>query len=424
MAPLMTPEPEPEPVPGGPPDHLSERRRKRSEIALHVTSFLQADALGVAVPFVSNLLAQHHWRYDMIGVAIACISLGVTALQTPAGILADRVGRHNLLLAASALVVGLSFGVLPIVPLTTWIVIPLMLLSGIGQAFFYPLRSAVALDLAGHEGLSRMVGTNLSWNHIGNIASALGAMALAHRGGLDWPLFAVGGICLLAMVSAMFIATGPHHHHDAVAVIDTAPQGVRALWRLCRSWQVYLVGVAILLYSAANSPMMTMAALYIQHLQGSPTQVAALVLVAQVVMVPVTFWTGRACQRWGGRWALLVAFLILPVRGLLYPLTDNTWLVVAIQVLDGLAGGIFAVASIAVVAELSRDLGLFNSLNGLMATAISLGAVISKVLVGVVVQQLGFAAGFVSMAILAGVAALLFGYLIWFGADTASDDSG
>ncbi|MBC7541453.1 MAG: hypothetical protein H7338_01845 [Candidatus Sericytochromatia bacterium] len=64
---------------------------------------------------------------------MAAISLGVTVIQTPAGILADRYGRHNVVLAVTALIVGLSFGLLPIVPLTAWIVIPMMLRSGIGQ---------------------------------------------------------------------------------------------------------------------------------------------------------------------------------------------------------------------------------------------------------------------------------------------------
>jgi MFS family permease len=378
----------------------------RSEVGLHAVSFLQADALGVAVPFVSNLLAQHGWRYDMIGVAVACISLGVTLLQTPAGILADRVGRHNLVLAITALVVGLCFGLMPVVPLVWWVVIPLMFLSGVGQAFFYPQRSAVALDLAGHEGLSRLVGTNLSWNHLGNITSALGAMALAHRGGLDWPLFAVGGVCLLAMAAAMLIEPGPHHRHGETVTTPVASLG--SLWRLCHNRRIIILGLAILLYSAANSPMMTTAALYIDHLHGTATQVAALVLVAQIVMVPITYWTGWTCVRWGARWSLLPAFLIIPVRGLLYPLTGDPWVVVAIQVLDGLAGGIFAVASVALVADLTREMGLFNSMNALMGTSLSLGGVLSKVFVGVLIQHFGFTSGFIGMSVIAAIAALLF----------------
>jgi predicted MFS family arabinose efflux permease len=267
----------------------------------------------------------------------------------------------------------------------------------------------VTLDLAGHAGLSRMVGTNLSWNHLGNIASALGAMALAHRGGLDWPLFAVGGVCLLAMGAALLIHPDAHHHSQVVPA-PALPQARSqpTLWQMCRVRRIVILGTAILLYSAANSPMMTTAALYIDHLKGTATQVAALVLVAQVVMVPVTYWTGWMCVRWGARWALLPAFLIIPVRGLLYPLTGDPWMVVAIQVLDGLAGGIFAVASVALVADLTREMGLFNSMNALMATALSLGGMLSKVLVGGLIEYLGFAAGFVGMAVIAAAAALLF----------------
>ena len=45
---------------------------------------------------------------------------------------------------------------------------------------------------------------------------------------------------------------------------------------------------------------------------------------------------------------------MLPVRGVLYTLTRNLYLLVAIQVLDGIGAGIFGVVSVLVIADLTR----------------------------------------------------------------------
>jgi hypothetical protein len=50
-----------------------------------------------------------------------------------------------------------------------------------------------------------------------------------------------------------------------------------------------------------------------------------------------------------------VAFLTLPIRGFLFTLTDSPYGVVAIQLLDGVAAGIFGVISIIIAADLCLE---------------------------------------------------------------------
>jgi hypothetical protein len=44
--------------------------------------------------------------------------------------------------------------------------------------------------------------------------------------------------------------------------------------------------ISLALFHIANAPVMPLAALYIKHLGGSDEQVAMVVLVAQIVMIP------------------------------------------------------------------------------------------------------------------------------------------
>ncbi len=67
---------------------------------------------------------------------------------------------------------------------------------------------------------------------------------------------------------------------------------------------------------------------------------AALIVVAQLVMIPMAILVGRNADRWGGRKPLFVAaFVVLPLRGLLFVLAGDTTSIIAIQALDGVGGG-------------------------------------------------------------------------------------
>jgi predicted MFS family arabinose efflux permease len=77
----------------------------------------------------------------------------------------------------------------------------------------------------------------------------------------------------------------------------------------------------------------------------------------------VTFlasWAGRKAGTWGRKPLLLIAFGVLPVRAVLYTLTENTSALVAIQILDGVAAAIFGVVSVLVIADLTQGSGRFN----------------------------------------------------------------
>jgi MFS family permease len=99
---------------------------------------------------------------------------------------------------------------------------------------------------------------------------------------------------------------------------------------------------------------------------------------------------------------------VLPVRAVLYTLTSNTILLVAIQILDGIGAGIFGVVSVLVVADLTRGTGRFNLTLGAITTAVGIGAALSQFIAGAIVHHAGFRAGFL---FLAGVALTAFAIL-------------
>ena len=105
-----------------------------------------------------------------------------------------------------------------------------------------------------------------------------------------------------------------------------------------------------------------------------------------------------------------------PVRGILYTLTNNIYLLVGIQVLDGIGAGIFGVVSVLVIADLTRGTGRFNLTLGAIATAVGIGAALSQTIAGSIVHHFSDRAGFL---FLASVAAAAFAILWFFMPETA-----
>ena len=79
----------------------------------------------------------------------------------------------------------------------------------------------------------------------------------------------------------------------------------------------------------------------------------------------------------------------------------------AIQLLDGIAAGIFGVISIIIAADLMRGTGRFNFAQGLVALSTGLGAASSNLCSGFVVQSFGYTVGFITLAWIA-VGGLIF----------------
>jgi predicted MFS family arabinose efflux permease len=88
----------------------------RSVVGLNAASFFLAEITGVVMPFLGAYLKGTQWSETAIGVAIFFAGLGVFLMQTPAGIVVDLVRQRRTLLAGASILLGLCYGMLPLVP--------------------------------------------------------------------------------------------------------------------------------------------------------------------------------------------------------------------------------------------------------------------------------------------------------------------
>jgi MFS family permease len=138
---------------------------------------------------------------------------------------------------------------------------------------------------------------------------------------------------------------------------------------------------------------------------------SACVVTTQFTIALLAARAGRAAGSWGRKPLLLIGFGVLPLRGVLYTFTNSLYLLVGIQVLDGIGAAIFGVVSLLVIADLTHGTGRFNLTLGAIATAVGIGAALSQTIAGSIVQHFSDRAGFL---FLASVAASAFAILWLF----------
>jgi predicted MFS family arabinose efflux permease len=71
---------------------------------------------------------------------------------------------------------------------------------------------------------------------------------------------------------------------------------------------------------------------------------------------------------------------------------------VSVQLLDGIGAGIFGALFPVVVKDLTQGTGHFNVGLGAISTVFGLGAALSNSLAGIVVQEAGYSAAFLTLA--------------------------
>ncbi len=380
--------------------------------ALDGLNFFLADVRDGMGPFLGTFLRENQgWDAGRVGIALAASQLGTVLAQTPAGAFIDRTRRKRLAMAVAAAVVAAGCVGLYLVP-TTAAVVASQAAIGAAATIFPPAIAAVTLGVVGRAKMARQTGRNEAFNHAGNVVSAALAGGSAYLLGYGAMFFLVAAMAGLSIAATAMIR-GREIDHDLARGADEIeggagePVGIAALFEDRRI--AVFIASAVLFYLANAAMLPLVGQKSSDHLkQGAPVLMSACIIAAQVVMVPVALLASRLAVSWGRKPVFLIGFAVLPVRGLLYCLGVNPIYLVAVQLLDGIGAGIFGVVTVLVVADLTRGTGRFNFTQGALATATGVGAGLSNLLAGFVVQARGFNAGFLALATIAGAGLLFF----------------
>lgn len=383
-----------------------------NNFSLDGLNFFLADVRDGLGPYLAiYLLAVHHWDPASIGLVMTLAGIAALLTQTPAGALIDRTRRKRGVIIVAALLVTMSCLVLPFITSFTWVALT-QSLSAAAASIFAPAISAVSLGITGPRAFTRRTGRNETFNHAGNAVAALLAGGFAYWFGPVAVFYLMALMALASVVAISFIA--PHTiDHDVARGLD--PQGPdhgeqpSGLTVLLHNRPLLIFGICCGLFHLANAAMLPLVSqkLSLVNLQMATPLTSACIVAAQLVMVPVALLVGWKADVWGRKPLLLAGFLILPLRGVLYTLSDDPYWLVAVQLLDGVGAGIFGALFPVVIKDLTQGTGRFNVSLGALSTVFGLGAALSNGLAGLVVQQAGYSAAFLTLAAVAAAALVL-----------------
>ena len=385
-------------------------RTANVERALDALNFFLADVRDGLGPYLAiYLLTEQKWDEASIGVVMSVAALAGIAAQTPAGALIDRSTAKRALMVTAAILVTLSCIALPMVHRFELVAATQAIAAAAG-AIFAPAIAAVTLGIVGPRAFARRTGRNEAFNHAGNAVAAAIAGITAYSFGPIVVFWLLAAMAVASIFATLAIPAGAIDHHVARGLDDTTerdeprhdkPSGFQVLLT-CRPLLIFAVAtVAFHFSNAAMLPLVGQKLALVNRDLGT-TLMSVCIIAAQMVMVPVAMLVGHKADVWGRKPIFAVALAVLMLRGMLYPLSDNPYWLVSVQLLDGVGAGIFGALFPLVVADLTRGTGHFNVSQGAIATAAGLGGALSTAAAGLIVVQAGYSAAFLFLAAVAG----------------------
>ncbi len=382
---------------------------------LDALNFFLADVRGGFGPYLGiYLLTTHQWSPAAIGLIATIAGLASLAFNAPAGALIDAIKwkRGIVVLGVAVLAAGsVSIALWP----RFWVVVTANTLMAVVGDVFMPAVAAITLGLVPAALFTWRMGRNCAFDHAGNVAIAVIAGAVGWSFGQQAVFYLVPLFALAVAASVLAIPAGAIDHararggaeHDQG--IPSPPASALEVLFGCRP--LLVVAICAALFHFANQPMLHLVGqkLALANAGKETVFMSACVIAAQLVMLPMSLLVGAKADAWGRKPFYIAAFLVLPLRGVLYTASDHSAWLVAVQLLDGIGNGLFGTLTGIVVADLMRGTGRYNLARGLVATVQGIGASLSNVVAGNIVVLAGYNAAFFSLASVAaiGLVALL-----------------
>ena len=256
------------------------------------------------------------------------------AVQTPIGAAIDETRAKRGVIVLAVAVLGIGATIIFAWP-SFWPVATANSLMAIVGNVFGPAVAALTLGLYARKQLARRMGRNSAFDHAGNVAIAVVAGAVGY-------IFSQRAVFLLvpvfAVLAGVAVLSIPADAIDYNRARDLEPEpgaaesqtGVAGYGILFKSRPLIIFGLCVMLFHLANAALLPLVGqkLAAAYPKEATAMMSACIVAAQAVMLPIALLVGRTADSWGRKPLFLAGFAILPIRAVLYTLSDNSfWLV-------------------------------------------------------------------------------------------------
>ncbi|KXV12544.1 ABC transporter permease [Caballeronia megalochromosomata] len=388
----------------------------RSLRALDWLNFFVANVQTGFGPFIASYLAANKWTQGEIGLMLSVGTISAMASQLPAGALVDAM--RNKKFAALSAIIAIIVSALLLAASPTFVpVFAAEVLHGFASCMLVPAMAAISLALVSRADLGDRLGRNARWASIGSALTAALMGAFGEYLSLRSVFFLTAALALPAIVALRMI------HYDVPPVVPRASSGKsrltpegeerESLRELLKDRRLLIFAACVVLFHLSNAAMLNLAAGEVTAHMGDNVQlvIAACIIVPQFLVAAMSPWVGRQAQKWGRRPVLILGFCALPVRAILFAGVSSPYLLVPVQMLDGISAAVFGVMLPLIAADVAGGRGHYNLTIGFFGLAAGVGATLSTAAAGFAADRFGTAMSFFGLAG-AGALAVLMVWLV------------
>jgi len=382
---------------------------RQSLRALDWFIFFLADVQTGFGPFIAVYLTTEKWTQAQIGLVLSIAGIVGLIGQVPGGAIIDAAKSERLVAGLAIATIGmaaLTYAMWPIFPA----VVTAATLHAAASCVLGPAIAAISLGLVGPTAMGERLGRNARFASLGN-GGAAAVMGTAGYLLSSRSVFFVS--CALAIPTLIALSRIREDEIDVVrahgALREVAGRAETRVWTLLRQRPLLIFAASVLLLQLANAAMLPLMAGVVttRSSQWAPVLIAACIIVPQAIVALTSPWVGRNAQAWGRRPLLIMGFSALAIRGLLFATVHDPYLLVLVQVCDGVTAAVFAVMVPLIVADVAFGSGHFNLAQGIVGTATGIGASLSTVLAGYISDTFGSPWAFAVLSAIAVVGLLL-----------------
>jgi MFS family permease len=302
-------------------------RSRRALYGIVGAVFVSGTGIGSLLPILPLFLRERGASYSLVGAIVGAALAAQAVGQWPAGWLAERVGRRQMMV--TGLLVASAASLMFLLPLSVeWLVVA-RFLQGLGFAAAAPAEVAMVADVVAPQELGRAYGWVSAARQSGIIVGPAigGLLAVFGR----WTVFAVTGAALAgsALVAALTLPPSVRRPRAEVSIARVFVRSTRVGVAM-RAVVTMTIGLGLLIgiYDVVWS-------LYLRQLGATDVVIGLSFTLFALPLVAATPFAGWGADRWDRRWLAFGSVAVGSLMALVYPFLTVVPIVIAVGVVEG-----------------------------------------------------------------------------------------
>lgn len=392
----------------------------RSLLALSLMIFFIADIQGGIGPILSIYLRSNlGWDTSQVGMALATTGIVGVLFQIPSGIIVDAIRFKRSLIVFACTCIILSCTIL-LSQTSLYLIIAAQSLVGLASSLIPPSIAAISLGLVGKDLFPQRVSINETIVHAGTVIAIIIIGLLAQLYGHSWIVYGTIMFSILALMPIPFINANEINYSVSreLPFMQNGTDDKKAapvnFLQLVKSKSILIFFSAVIVFHFANAAQLPLVGQELAKINPDSDSIfmAGCIVLAQIVMVVVAFSLGFIINKMGRKPIFLFSFIFLILRSLLFSITESSFYLLIIQLLDGISAGIFGVVSVVIVSDLASGTGRFNFLLGALGLCVGIGSSLSNIIAGFITKIYGFHVGFISLSFIAAIGLVTYAFIL------------